>query len=300
MRGFHATLALAIFWNIAAMASPRLQLVGGGKPQPVFSGSEESINLCWRNVGSSMDETEIRFRIMQLTSATAVRVGEAPWKKLKSLSGQTILEKANLEFPVVKAETHFLVQWVDGSSNVLGTTEVIAYPTNLLSELGVLVNHADGALGVYDPENQLKSSLKNLNVAFVDLENTILENFHGKLAVIGPFDSGTPDRSILTAQIKALSGNGVAVVWVRSAESNSPHGEEVPQPSFYLVAAKQAATVVVQPQMVANLPKNPRSQLNLIYFCKLALKSQPFVLPEVLPPKTYFDASQTAPVDHVR
>ena len=35
--------------------------------------------------------------------------------------------------------------------------------------------------------------------------------------------------------------------------------------------------------LVANFPENPRSQLNLIYFCNLALNPQPPVLPVLSP-----------------
>ncbi len=275
---------LAIFWDVAAIASPQLQLVGGEEPQFVFSGRTENISVCWHNVGSAADETEIRSRIMQLTSATAVCVGEAPWKKLQVLPGQTVLETVALDFPPVNAETRFLVQWIDGSSNVLGSTDVFVYPTNLLAELGVLMGHADGVLGVFDPENQLKPLLTNLKVSFVDLENTVAENFRGKLAVMGPFDSKASARPISTAQIKTLSENGVAVVWIQSAAQDLRSGDEAPRPSFYSVVAKEVATVVVRPEVVTNLPRNPRSQLNLIYFCKLALHPRLPVLPETSPP----------------
>jgi hypothetical protein len=40
------------------------------------------------------------------------------------------------------------------------------------------------------------------------------------------------------------------------------------------------AVIVVQPDLVSNLPENPRAQLNLIYFCKLALKPEPMTLPD--------------------
>jgi hypothetical protein len=123
--------------------------------------------------------------------------------------------------------------------------------------------------------------LKNLHVSFVDLGNTVLENFRGKLAVIGPFGSNSVEPSISTPQIKRLSNNGVGVVWVQPMAQNLHSGEEMPRPSFYSVAANQVTTVVVQPQLIANLPGNPRAQLNLIYFCKIALRANPPALPEV-------------------
>ena len=70
----------------------QLQLVAGPEPQVVFAGSNRCVNLCWRNLTSSVNETDIQSRIMQLTSATAVCVDEAPWKKLQVLPGQTVLK----------------------------------------------------------------------------------------------------------------------------------------------------------------------------------------------------------------
>jgi hypothetical protein len=39
--------------------------------------------------------------------------------------------------------------------------------------------------------------------------------------------------------------------------------------------------MVVQADLVAKLPKNPKSQLNLVYFCKLALNPAPLSLPDL-------------------
>lgn len=216
---------------------------------------------------------------MQLTSETAVCVDQAAWKKLQVLPGQTILETVALKIPAVRAKTRFLTQWSDENGNVLGTTEVAAYPTNLLAELGVLLNHAEGALGVFDPENQLKPLLGNLNVCFFDLERSSIENYRGKLAIIGPFEPGSQTRFIGSGQIKSLSEHGVAVVWVQPPTYAYDEWNDEPQPSFYSVPGVKAAVVVVQPKMLARLAANPRSQLNLIYFCKLALHPQPSTLP---------------------
>lgn len=188
------------------------------------------------------------------------------------LPGQTILETADFEFPSVKAETRFLIQWIEGAGEVLGATEVRVFPTNLLSELKPLLG--DGVLGIFDPQNELKQSLANNRVQFADLENTVLENFRGKLAVVGPFGSNKTNP-ITVEQIKTLAKNGVAVVWVLRPDDNS----ENPRPSFYSVPANQTASIVVQPELTANIGKNPRSQLNLIYFCKLALHPQPLTFP---------------------
>jgi hypothetical protein len=276
-----ASLILVAVWGAPAVAAPPLELVSA-EVQAVFAGSNRVVNLCWHNSGNAIEETDIKSRMMQVTSATAVCVGEAPWKKLQVLPGQSVLDTATLAFPQVRAKTRFLVQWTDSNSNVLGSTEVFAYPTNLLTELGVLVNHNEGALGVYDPENELKPLLKNCNVGFVDLENMTAENFRGKLAIVGGFTSKPGVKSLVTSQVKKLAENGVAVVWVKSSEQ-SPDCDE-PEPSFYSVTKNQVATVISQPAMVTGLAENPHSQLNLIYFCELALRpSSPASPPTVHP-----------------
>ncbi|HWC58578.1 MAG TPA: hypothetical protein VHC44_02715 [Verrucomicrobiae bacterium] len=255
-----------------------LQLVAA-ESQAVFAGSNRVVNLCWCNPGRLVNETDIRSRTMQLTSATAVSLYEKPWKKLQVLPGQTVLETAILDFPPVRAKTRFLVEWVDSSGNVLGSTEVFVYPTNLLAELGIVIGHDENALGVYDPENELKPLLKNLKIGFVDLENVVAENFHGKLAIINALGSSTEAKTLVTTQIKSLVENGVAVVWVMPA-TQEPQRDE-PQPSFYSVPANQVATIVIQPAAVARLAENPRSQANLIFFCKLALHPQSPILPSI-------------------
>jgi hypothetical protein len=114
----------------------------------------------------------------------------------------------------------------------------------------------------------------------VDLGNTILENFRGKLAIVGSFESKTQMDPMLPSKIKTLAENSVAVVWVQPSPNGSFCSErEELQPSFYEVPENQHAAIIVQPEMVANLAGNPQSQLNLIYFCKLALRPQPLTLP---------------------
>ena len=280
MRRVLPWLVLTALWLTPVAAAP-LQLLAGAEPQAVFAGPNQVIPLYWRNTGETANETQIQTRMMQLTSATAACVSEAPWKKLQVLPSQTVLETAALDFPPVQAKTRFLVEWLDDNSNVLGATEVFAYPTNLLAELGILLDHNENMLGVYDPENELKPLLKNLKIGFDDLENTVAENFRGRLAIIGPFGSKLGAKSLVATQIKLLTKNSVAVVWVPPVKNDALSADEKIQPSFYLVPQDQTATVVAQPAMVDNLANNPRAQLNLIYFCKLAL--QPALAEQNLP-----------------
>ena len=53
----------------------------------------------WRNTGDKTAEADIRARIIQTSSATAIPLVDAPWKKLEVLPRQTVLESAQLDFP---------------------------------------------------------------------------------------------------------------------------------------------------------------------------------------------------------
>ena len=255
--------ALACFGPVAASA--QLQLVPDREPQRVFAGGTRPIDLVWHNGGDQTFTGEIRARLLQTTSATAVLLGDKSWKKLQVLPGQTILESAALDFPMVKAETKFQIRWLDDTNHVLGKTEVLVYPTNLLAELKPLAG--EEAVGVFDPQNQLKPLLKGLKLRFTDLENLGLKNFSGRLAVIGPFQSRAQMRDGLARQIKILAKKGTAIVWLQPP----PEKRERLLPSFYTVMEHTNAVVVVQTGVVSNLTGNPQAQLNLIYLCKLAL-----------------------------
>lgn len=255
-------LAMACFWS--GMARAQLQLVTNAAPQSVFFGAAKNITVALHNSGGQNFNYEIRTRIFQTSSSTAVFISENSWRLIQVPAGETVLGSAPLDFPDVKAETKFLVRWLE-NSNVIGVTEVSVYPTNLLAELKSL---ADGeSLGVFDPQNQLKPLLKRLKIVFVNLENSDFENFSGKLAIIGPFQSKAQMRDGLANQIKMLAKSGVAIVWLQPP----PGKRDKLSPSFYSVWQNTNAVVIVQPELVADLQNQPQSQLNLIYFCRLAL-----------------------------
>ena len=158
--GLPLPLLIVSCWPVTTMA--QLRLVPDVQPQRMFAGDARRVTIVWHNAGDTTVEAELRARMLQTSSATAVQLSEQPWKKLPVLCGQTVIESAQLDFPMVKAETKFLIQWLENSNSVLGQTEVFVYPTNLLAELKPLAG--DQALGVFDPQNQLKPLLKNLNV----------------------------------------------------------------------------------------------------------------------------------------
>ena len=263
----------------AGLARAQLELVTNAAPQSVFFGDARSISATFHNPGGQDFRSEIRMRILQASSATVVPLGERPWKPLQVLPQQTVLESARLDFPPVKAETRFIVQWLEDSNRVIGRTEVWVYPTNLLHELKLLMGESEDNLGVLDPHNQLKPALRHSAIRFVDLSETGMDSFHGKLAIIGPTGPDDPEWAGLADQIAQVAQKGTPVVWVQWP---AQRGDKI-WPSFYTVPENTNAVVMVHPQLVADLPGNPQSQLNLICFCKQALNPRPLALPELSP-----------------
>jgi hypothetical protein len=266
-----------VFWPLAALA--QLELLPDVQSQQVFGGAAQNISVVWRNTGDKTAEADIRARIIQTSSATVIPLVEVSWKKLDLLPQQTVIESAQLDFPAVRAETKFLVQWLDATNHVFGNTEVLVYPTNLLDELELLVDKSAHNLGVLDPQSQIKPTLKRSAVRFVDLAETELNTFTGKMAVIGPCRPDDPEWNGLADRISKLAKKGTPVVWIQS----SPKQQGKILPSFYIVPQNRAVVIVVQPGLVSDLSERPQSQLNLRYFCKLALNPLPPALPDLSP-----------------
>lgn len=247
----------------------QLAVVADKEPQRIFGGDGRKIAVVWRNDGAKTVDIPIRARIFQTSSATAVALSDKLWKRLEILAGQTVIESATFDFPAVKADTRFLIQWLEGTNRIVGRTEVLVYPPDLLKHLKPLIE--EEPLGAFDPQNHLKPRLKAAGVEFSDLEDTGFEDFRGKLAIIGPFDSKVQMAEALASQIRKLAAKGVAVVWLLPP----PERREPIKPSFYTVTEGNGAVVIVQPSLVLNLSESPQAQLNLIQFGRLALHPEP-------------------------
>jgi hypothetical protein len=267
-------LALALAGCGPAQAGVPWPLLTNRGPQCVFAGPARQVDVIVSNGGDHEFVANVQVRIYQMTSGTGVWFVERPWKKLRVLPQQTIFDSARLDFPAVNAATKFQLQWLINTNGIIGSFEISVYPTNLLAELKPMTG--DDGPGLYDPQNQIKPLLKNLKQDFMDLEVSGFAGFSGKLAIVGPFDATAQMRPGLPAQIKALAKKNVAVVWLLPP----PEKRDKLVPSFYPVMENTNAVIVVQPDLVSNLPENPRAQLNLIYFCKLALKPEPMTLPD--------------------
>ena len=266
-------LSLALLPAPFGRAATAPELVPATERQRIFGGGARTVPVRWRNAGDQPTNVALSTRLYQATSATAAPLTKTPWKQLNLLPGQTVLESVTLDFPAVNAETQFLVQWLQNNSNVLGVTQVLAYPTNLVRELGVLAGAEP--VGLYDPQNQLKRLLRAVKVEYIDLEQQGLEDFAGKLLIVGPFASQEQVPGSLSERLRSQARRGAAVVWILPP----PKPGEPIKPSFYTVLEGKGSVVVVQAAMIGDLAQSPQAQLNLVELCRLAVKPQPLRLP---------------------
>lgn len=238
-------------------------------PQSVFAGEARRIQVIFRNPTDRMIEIDVRLRLLQCSSATAVPLGSArSWEKLHVLAEQTIIESVSLTFPLVKTATRFLVEWLDDHGQALGQTEVIAYPPDLLRELKPLAGGEP--LGLFDPQNQIKPLLARLGVDYTDLETVGLEQFSGRLAIIGPFAGPQQRRADLVERTKTAARAGLAVVWIEPATTAWSNG---PMP-VELARLGRGAIAVANAEQISDAAGNPLAQLNLIRLAHLALKPE--------------------------
>jgi hypothetical protein len=255
------------------VARSQYQLLPGAETPRVFGEGTRQLTLVWRNHSNRTGDAEIFAQVYQAGSATAVPLARTFWKRLEILPGQTVIESAGVEFPAVRAKTHFIVQWQDRAAGGLGHADVLVYPTNLLEGLKPLADKRP--IGLFDALNQLKPLLKMTDLEIEDLEAANIENFSGKLALIFSRDRQTLSTAQVAERISAIANRGVAVVWV----SPTPKDEAALHPSFYIVPKEKGAIVMADAALVANLSEDPQSQLNLIYLSQLAHEPRPFGLP---------------------
>lgn len=263
-------------------AAAQLEVLTPATPVAVFSGAGRDIPLTLHNADNQSFNHRVRARLFQTTSASAISLGDSPWKQLQVLPRQTVVDAARLDFPVVKAETELVIQWLDDANHVLGQTSILIYPTNLLHALQPFLCQTN--FGVFDPGNQIKPLLRAQGVSFTDIGENGFARFCGRLAIIGPFQSAAQMPPDLASLVKKLAQKNVAVVWIRPPSPpallpRSGWERKQIQPSFYCVQKYQTTVVVVQPDLVSSLRENPQSQIALIYFCNLALNPLPATLP---------------------
>jgi hypothetical protein len=264
------TLCLRALGAHAALDCPMPELIASSTSPEVFGGRLVRIQVQLRNPHDDALEIHGRIRRFQLASATAIPCGDSPWKAIRILPHQTILEPVTLEFPRVNAETRFLVHWLDGTNPPFGSTVVLVHPTNLLDQLKPWTTTGNG-LGIWDSHEKLKPLLNERNLPFTDLEGTGTESFRGTLAIFLDHDADTRPSPWRAPAIKGMALKGVGVVWIRPPIERSRPA----QPSYRAIKLHTGSVVVAHPELVTDLAQRPESQLNLIALCRLAMTPEP-------------------------
>ena len=232
---------------VAAHAQ-KIELVKSDFSPMVFGGKPQEIEVRFRNPSEQAIEVELKTRLFQLSSGSAMPHGEAKvWKKLKILPKQTVVESYPLTLPEIKAPTIFRIEWDD-----LDKTAIHAYPADLLKRLQTLAG--EKRVGVFDPADKLRTLFKKLKIDFADLE---MQPEHCPLAIAWTENDKLPES------IEAEARKGMAVVWVRpknlrvSLVTRSPNGTiaeiaaakiaEIATSAEAQVALVQLAELLVQP-----------------------------------------------------
>lgn len=249
------------------------------EPVTLFSGGTNTIPLVVESRAQQQTVLDLRLRLLQASSSTAVSLSETPWRKLTILPGQKLLEDAPVTLPAVKGRTRFIIKWFD-HTNFLGSTEVLAFPTNLVAELKPL-SAGEGELGLFDPGNVLKTVFAAQGVQFVDLGQTGVADFKGKLAIIGPFERPEQSPRDMSSRIKKLAGAGAAVLWIQPPNA-SERASSVLRPSFQRIDVGRGSIVLVQPELLRAFESSPQAQDTLVSLCKTALKQEQSTLPSDL------------------
>ncbi len=249
--------------------------------QMAFANLPQTIKVMFRNSSKeSMLEMNLQTRLFQTSSSTLMALGASqPWKKLKVLPDQTVLETITLTFPSIKAGTQFQIQWQDENGNFLGQTNVMVYPEDILKQLKQL--SGEKPVGILDPTNQLKPTLKRFKIDFEDLEiDQGLMAFHGKLAIVGPFALKEQVPTTLSQQIAKQASKGIAIIWIQPPDIDSA----ISILPAYIARFGVGTVVMVKTSLVADLAQSAKSQFNLIYLASMAVNFYPLQFPSYSEP----------------
>lgn len=269
-----ATICLVVCSLLRFASMGQVQLVQDREPQYIFSGKPQSVTATFHNPAETTAQADLSIRLFQVSSATAALVESVPGKKLSVLPRQTVLDSTTVELPPVKAPTRFILQWVE-AQRVIGRTELLVCQPRPVQELQPMLG--EEPIGLLAPLLELKTLLEEARVRIFNLQEGGIEEFRGKLAIVGPLQPKAEAPGGLADEIKALLRKGVGVVWIEAPDLSA----RSLKPSFYSVPFDKVAAIIVQPELLARLSERPRAQLALVQLCRLALQPESPALPHL-------------------
>ena len=117
---FQLGLWLFLASGLDLKAEGLIEVVTNRPPLRLFSGGERSVPIKLHNPGNETAAAGLKVKLFQGSTATAAAVESHSWKQIQILPHQTIVESAAINFPTVRGETPFLIQWADVSNRILG------------------------------------------------------------------------------------------------------------------------------------------------------------------------------------
>lgn len=259
-------------WTAAQVSASPVSVLPEGCPWHVFGGGTREIVVRVQNSTNTPVSPELGARLFQLTSATAAPVGTVPLRRVSLAAGQGGLERFRIEFPAVRTETRFRLQWsADGAS--AGGTEVWVYPAQILAGIGALTQGK--AIGLHDPDGRIRPVLTEAGIVTIDLNGTDPADFEGSLAIYAPALAAAKVPPGRRAEVRALAERGVAVVWFQPPVE--PPDE--PSPRYRTVPVGPSAVVVADGEPVTRIAEAPDAQRFLLHLVREALKPAPVELP---------------------
>lgn len=182
------------------------------------------------------------------------------------------MERFQVEFSAVRAETRFRIQWsADGAA--AGATEVWVYPPRILAGISNLTQGRP--VGLHDPDGRIRPLLAEAGIATTDLAGMDPADFEGALVLYAPPSTAGSVPAGRKAQVRALAERGVAVVWFQPP----PEPRDPPGPGFRTVPVGPSAVVVADGAPMERLSTDPVAQRLLVQLVSEALKPAPVELP---------------------
>jgi len=239
----------------------------------VFGGGTRAIEVSVQNYADVGAELEVGWQLLQTSSATAAPFGPVTiWKRVAVAAHETVLDEVRIPLPSVRAETRFLVRFLE-QKEVLGLAEIWVYPTNLLTEINDLLE--GNAVILCEAPDVWKRALTAAGIQFFEASVGSAIPPRSKLVIVGPLaDPATEAAAVATAWSWAKSG--VAIILIKSASIPAAATE----PSYYAFNASKATFVVAQTQAMTDLATNPWSQLRLLRMARLATGHELLALPK--------------------
>jgi hypothetical protein len=221
-----AANGLILMLAVAAAVQAQVEFVPDGSTQVIFGGKPQAIAVRVHRAPSVEAVTDdigesavlVCFRLFQETSGTVVPVGPAkPWKVLRVLPGQTIVETASVGFPVVTRPIGGLVRWETEQGTGLGSTRVWIVPPNAFGEVKSLVG--DLPLGVVGIPASLERLLEPAKVSVEDLTNLPLRP-EAQLILVWPGELDATQPELLARRIGSWVESGRNVVWFKTESAS--------------------------------------------------------------------------------